>query len=86
MKRLGWRACNGRQCMYFQLSHVLDPLKPSLQIFKVGIMRIVRSIAELDEMIALCHEANLRSDDDMRKNFFHFLHDATYRIAVGSLL
>ena len=58
--------------MYFQLGHVLDPPKASNHIFKVRIMRIVRSVAELDEMIALCDEANLRSDDDMRKIFSTF--------------
>lgn len=72
MRWLCWRACNGRRCMYFQLGDVLDPPKASNHIFKIRIMRIIRSVAELDEMIALCDEANLRSDDDMRKIFSTF--------------
>jgi ubiquinone/menaquinone biosynthesis C-methylase UbiE len=32
-------------------------------------MRVLRTVAELDEMITLCDEAERRSDDDMRKLF-----------------
>jgi 2-polyprenyl-3-methyl-5-hydroxy-6-metoxy-1,4-benzoquinol methylase len=58
--------------MYFQLGDALGPPKALNPIFKVGIMRFVRSVEELDEMVALCDEANLKSDDDMRKIFSTF--------------